>query len=59
MGDVKTVCTKYTKMFLNVENFLTWSPMPVIMGMFQYEANRATGSRAKAQAGPMKAMTLS
>lgn len=29
------------------------------MGEFQYAANLATGSKAKAQAGPMKAITSS
>lgn len=33
--------------------------MPVIIGVFQYAAKRATGSKAKAQAGPMYAITLS
>lgn len=40
-------------------HFITWSPIPVMTGVFQYEARRATGSRANAQAGPMKAITSS
>lgn len=37
----------------------TWSPIPVIIGVFQYAARRATGSNANAQAGPMNAITSS
>lgn len=37
----------------------TWSPIPVIIGVFQYAAKRATGSKAKAQDGPINAMTSS
>lgn len=33
--------------------------MPVMIGVFQYAAKRATGSRAKAHAGPMNAITSS
>jgi hypothetical protein len=32
--------------------------MPVMIGMFQKSANLATGSNAKAHAGPMKAITF-
>lgn len=38
---------------------LTWSPIPVMIGKFQNAANLATGSNAKAHAGPMNAITLS
>jgi len=38
---------------------LTWSPIPVMIGRFQKAASLATGSNAKAHAGPMNAMTLS
>lgn len=38
---------------------VTWSPIPVIIGVFQYAASLATGSNAKAQAGPIKAITSS
>lgn len=40
-------------------SLITWSPIPVIIGAFQYAANRATGSNANAQAGPINAITLS
>lgn len=49
------------KLRLNIKCFLrlTWSPIPVIIGKFQYAASLATGCNANAHAGPMKAITLS